>query len=93
MNAVATRTRIQLKNILFATDFSDAAAAAIPYTIEIAKRYSSNLFALHVRPAVISPMASPAGWSALAAAAKMEEQKHREALIAAFPELHPQILI
>jgi len=93
MNAVATRTRIQLKNILFATDFSDAAAAAIPYTTEIAKRYSANLFALHVRPAVISPMASPAGWSTLVAAAKTEDQKHSEALTAAFPGLHPQNLI
>jgi len=33
MNTVATKTRIALKNILFATDFSPAAEAALPYAI------------------------------------------------------------
>lgn len=50
MNTTATRTRIELKNVLFATDLSDAASAAIPYAKEIAKRYEAHLFVLHVRP-------------------------------------------
>jgi nucleotide-binding universal stress UspA family protein len=47
MKATATRTRIELKNVLFATDLSEAASAAIPYAKEIAKRYGAHLFVLH----------------------------------------------
>jgi nucleotide-binding universal stress UspA family protein len=93
MTTTAARTKLQLKNILFATDFSHAADAVIPYAAEITKRYDAKLFALHVRPAVISPLASPSSWSTLAAAARMEDAKHKEALTAAFPGLSPEILI
>jgi nucleotide-binding universal stress UspA family protein len=51
MKAVEARTpaRIALKNILFATDFSYAAEAALPYAIETARLYGSKIFAVHVR--------------------------------------------
>jgi Universal stress protein family len=45
---------IQVKNILFATDFSPAATSAAAYAAEIAKHYGAKLFAFHVRPPVIS---------------------------------------
>ena len=49
MKAVAVRSRIQLKNILFATDFSHAAASALPFAAEIAQRFGARLFAMHAK--------------------------------------------
>lgn len=43
-------TRVSLKNILFATDFSIFAQAALPYTLAIARQYGSRLHAAHVIP-------------------------------------------
>jgi nucleotide-binding universal stress UspA family protein len=49
MKAVAVQSRIQLRNIVFATDFSDAATAALPFAAEIAQRFGAKLFAMHVK--------------------------------------------
>lgn len=43
-------TRISLKNIMFATDFSTFAEAALPYAVAIARHYGSRLHAAHVIP-------------------------------------------
>ena len=50
MKATTAKTRAQFKTILFATDFSTAAAQALPYVKKIAEHFESNLVALHVRP-------------------------------------------
>lgn len=42
----ATATRIELKNVLFATDLSDATSAAILYAKEIASKYGAHIFVL-----------------------------------------------
>jgi nucleotide-binding universal stress UspA family protein len=39
---------ISLKNILFATDFSEASQAALPYAAAIARRYDSQLHIAHI---------------------------------------------
>lgn len=49
MNATTARTAIQLKNIVFATDFSPAASAALPFAGSIARQFGANLFAVHAR--------------------------------------------
>jgi nucleotide-binding universal stress UspA family protein len=43
------RARLQLKNILYCTDFSPAADAAFPYATELARHFGARLHALHVR--------------------------------------------
>jgi len=43
-----TPTQIGFKRILFATDFSPSANAALPYALGIARHYRSKLFAGHV---------------------------------------------
>jgi len=48
MKAVDTRTRINLKNILFLTDFSQPSEAALPFAIAIAREFASTIHALHV---------------------------------------------
>jgi len=49
MASSAPRTRIQLNNILFCTDFSEAASHAVPYATEFAQHFGSKLYGLHVR--------------------------------------------
>ena len=49
MKALAVRSRIQVKNIVFATDFSHAAATALPFAAEIAQRFGAKLFAVHAK--------------------------------------------
>lgn len=93
MKATAARTRIELKNVLFATDLSDAASAAIPYAKEVAKRYSAHLFVLHVRPPVVNPMTPPQTWATTEEIAKIEDERRREELTAQFTETNADILI
>jgi nucleotide-binding universal stress UspA family protein len=93
MKAVSARERVQVRKVLFATDFSPAAAAAIPYVKEIATRYGAGLFALHVRAPIVNPLSPPASWVSTVEAARVEEQKQRDALLAAFPGMHPEIFI
>ena len=49
MNVTTARAAIQLKNIIFATDFSPAASAALPFAGSIAKQFGANLFAIHAK--------------------------------------------
>ena len=93
MKATATRTRIELKNVLFATDLSDAASAAIPYAKEIAKRYGAQLFVLHVRPPVVNPMTPPQTWANTEEVARNEDERHRKELKAQFAETDADILV
>jgi nucleotide-binding universal stress UspA family protein len=84
MNAVATKTRIALKNILFATDFSPAAEAALPYAIGLAKQYGAKVHGLHVRyPAtypIVGPEAMPQVLEAAEEQAKFEARQLHEML-------------
>ena len=47
--AAEKRTAIAIKNILYATDFSPAAIAALPYVRGIAQRYGSQVHVIHVK--------------------------------------------
>src|ERR1700674_703426 len=84
MSAVATKTRIALKNILFATDFSPAAEAALPYAIGLARQYGAKVHGLHVRfPAmypIVGPEAMPQVIEAAEEQAKFEAQQLHEML-------------
>ncbi len=39
---------IEIKNILFPTDFSEGSSQALLYAVDIAKHYSSKIYILHV---------------------------------------------
>ena len=52
---------IALRNILFATDFSAASLPALPYAINIARRFGSKLFIAHIVP----PADYPSGLNSL----------------------------
>jgi nucleotide-binding universal stress UspA family protein len=84
MVTVAAERRIALKNILFATDFSPAAEAALPYAVGLAMQYGAKVHALHVRfPAtypIVGPEAVPVVIEAAEEQAKFEAQQMHEML-------------
>ncbi len=49
---------MEIRNILFATDFSEGSSHALPYALDIAKQYGAKLFLVHV----IYDVAKSAGW-------------------------------
>jgi nucleotide-binding universal stress UspA family protein len=75
MKAIQARTRITLKNILFATDFSQAADAAAPIAIEIAQRYGAKVYGVHVNRFDDYTAAAPNAWAAMAEAAERENKE------------------
>jgi nucleotide-binding universal stress UspA family protein len=77
MNAVATQTRIALRKILFATDFSPVAKAALPYAVGLAKQYGAKVHGLHVRFPATYPIVGPEAMPQVLEAA--EEQSKFEA--------------
>jgi nucleotide-binding universal stress UspA family protein len=49
---------MEIKKILCATDFSEGSSRALPYAVDMARRYEAKLFIVHVIPVV----AKTAGW-------------------------------
>jgi len=80
MQAVQARTRIALKNILFATDFSAAADAAAPFAIQIARRYGAKVYGLHVNPYDDYTSAAAEAWAMMAEAAERETKERARRL-------------
>ena len=93
MKVLENRTRMEIKNVLFPTDFSPAADGAIPYVSEIVRRFGARLYALYVRPPVINPMTEPASWPALERAAMAEAKAQRQSLLEAFLGIKPEVMI
>jgi nucleotide-binding universal stress UspA family protein len=50
MKTTDSHAAVQLKNILFATNFSPGASAALRYAVALTKRYDAKLYLLEVRP-------------------------------------------
>lgn len=93
MNAVAVQVPARIQHILFATDFSAAAANAIPFVNRIAKHFGADVVALHVRPPIVNPMSAPAVWAADLDAARFEDKKFRSEVLAEFPGIRTKTLI
>jgi nucleotide-binding universal stress UspA family protein len=76
---MGTGTRVSLKNILYATDFSPASESALPYVLGLAKQYGAKVHALHVRfPAtypIVGPEAMPQIMEAAEQQAKLDAQR------------------
>jgi nucleotide-binding universal stress UspA family protein len=49
---------MEIKKILFATDFSEGSSYALPYAVDMAKQYGAMLYLIHV----IYDVAKTAGW-------------------------------
>jgi len=55
MNALEEKsaTAVAIKNLLFATDFSEASEAALPYAAALSLRYGSTIHLAHVLPEIM----------------------------------------
>ena len=93
MNTAATRSQARFRNILFATDFSKAAAEAIPCVKKIAEHYDANLVTLHVRPPIVNTMIRPAAWAVDIDAVRAQDEDDREELLKTFAGIRTQVLI
>ena len=86
MKLLDATTRLALKSLLFATDFSLASQAALPYAAAIARRYGSRLLLAHVvRPQVWAP--APPEW------VPMESEVPRQAAMAEMSKLEQSPLL
>ncbi|HXL23555.1 MAG TPA: universal stress protein [Candidatus Dormibacteraeota bacterium] len=92
MKAVAARKRIQLKNILFATDFSHAAAAALPFAAEIAQRFGAKLYAVHAKTPENYALPVTEVWPVANALLERETQELRQTLHNQFPGGESEVL-
>ena len=84
MKVIDAKTRVQLKNILFTTDFSSAANAALPYAADIARSYGAKLHLAHVyNPNLpgIYGMEPPTGWGAVRDSAEEYAREQAERLL------------
>jgi nucleotide-binding universal stress UspA family protein len=77
MNATGTQTRISIKNILYATDFSPVAELALPYVKGLAQQYGAKVHALHVQFPTNYPIVTPEALPHMVAV--QEEQARMEA--------------
>ena len=87
MNTLDAMTRVSVKNILFATDFSSNSDAALPYALAISRQYGAKLYAAYAMNPdayrfapdtyALAPIAS---WRALAEAEEHEAQKRAQQL-------------
>ena len=62
MKIIDATTRISLKNVLLATDFSPVSEKAVCYAKGIARRYGAKIFATHVVSPDEVPMVPPESW-------------------------------
>jgi len=93
MKAAAARTRISLKNILCATDFSAVAEAAAPYAVELARHYGSKVTAVHVRSPLAYGLAPAESWPALTQANELQAKEQAEHLKSLFRGVEHSLVI
>jgi nucleotide-binding universal stress UspA family protein len=93
MKAVQARTRISVRNILFATDFSPAADTAAPFAIQIARSYGAKIYGVHVNPFDNYTAAAPDAWAAMAEAAERQTKEHAQRLNEQLKGVEHQVVI
>jgi nucleotide-binding universal stress UspA family protein len=90
--ATVVQNRIQLKNIVFATDFSQTAMAAIPFAAEIAQRFGANLFAVHAKTPENYALPTTEIWPMVNAQLEQDTKELKETLRNRFPNIQSEVL-
>jgi nucleotide-binding universal stress UspA family protein len=88
-----TQIRVPFRNILFPTDFSPAANAALPYAAEIACRYAAKLWTLHVLHSDAYPMTPSETWPASVEAVMKEAKQQALELLAHLTGFEAEVLV
>ena len=84
---------IQLKSILFLTDFSEPAKRAGKYAAALAKTYGARLNVLHVFLPTTNANAPVASWYGVEEATRLRSEEYKKELRAEFQTLNPNIII
>jgi nucleotide-binding universal stress UspA family protein len=92
MSTTKVANRIQLKNILYATDFSRAADAAFPYAAEFARRFGAKFYAVHVRTPENYVLAAPEAWTSVNEEYEKQESELRQVLRNDLPHIETDVL-
>jgi nucleotide-binding universal stress UspA family protein len=93
MTTALVEAPVKIKNILFATDFSEVSSNAIPLVKKLARHYQSNIVALYVRPPVVNPMTPVSAWEMAMTTAKELDEAHRAAMLDMFAGLPIRALV
>jgi nucleotide-binding universal stress UspA family protein len=93
MATTKPQLHVGFRNILYATDFSPMAEAAASYATEVARRYGSKIFAVHVRPLDSYGMAPPESWSALKEASEYQAKEQAAHLSGLFHGVEHQAIV
>jgi nucleotide-binding universal stress UspA family protein len=92
MSTTNVANRIQLKNILYATDFSRAADAAFPYAAEFARRFGAKLYAVHARTPENYVLTAPETWTSTNEEYERQESELRQVLRNDLPHIETDVL-
>jgi nucleotide-binding universal stress UspA family protein len=93
MKAATARNRIEIKNILFATDFSPAAAAALPFAAEIAQRFGARLFAVHAKTPESYALPATEIWPAIEVETENQKEQLKATMRQQFPNVESDVLV
>lgn len=91
--ALAVSNRVQFKNVLVATDFSKAAAAALPFAAQIAKSFGAKLFAVHAKTPENYALPTAEVWPAANAQVEEYTVELRRDMYNRFPSVESDVLI
>jgi nucleotide-binding universal stress UspA family protein len=90
---IDTQARMQLRNMLFPTDFSLAANAALPYAAEIARRYGAKLYTVHVLPRDTYAMTPPETWPPSVEVAMKGAKQQAHELLSPLEGVNTEVLV
>jgi len=94
MATADVRTQVRFENILFATDFSRPAMAALPYVLSLVSTYQSKVYAAHVISIPPFTTYSPTeAWHEMAAQALRESERAMITLEPQWKGVHHERLI
>lgn len=88
-----TRTAIQLNNILFATDFSPAAVAALPFAAQFAREFGAKLFVVHAKAPENYALPATEIWPIANAQLEKETADLNRNLQDDFPDITSEVII
>ena len=81
MEPLDQKSRVPLKNILLATDFSPASETALPHALKIARHYESKLYIAHVISAEIMSLVAVERTADIRQQERQSAQKNMEHLL------------
>ena len=91
--AVGVSHRVQIKNVVFATDFSQAAEAALPFAAQITKSFGAKLFAVHAKPPENYALPTNEVWPEEIAPLEENKVELRRNLYNRYPSVESDVLI